>query len=315
MSENPTEYAAVVGTFDGVHRGHRYLIDDLRQRASQRGLATALFTFTDHPLSSLAPDRAPRLLTTVEEKLSLLGTTGIDRIDIKPFDTLASLTARQYIRHLSALGVRLLLIGYDNRFGSDGLTTLSQFVQAAHGTGVTVEQALELTTPDGLDINSSRIRRTIAAGEISIANDLLGYHYALTGTVVHGKQLGRTIGFPTANLQLPPDTRKHPVPRGVYACLASLHDGTTHPAMVNIGHRPTVDAPGAPDSIEAHIIGVQTDLYDTPLTLSFISRLRQERAFPSLQALQAQLAQDRRQTIDTIQSLNVHSTGHSLYCP
>lgn len=300
MSENPTGYAAVVGTFDGVHRGHRYLIDDLCRRAGQRGLATALFTFTDHPLSTLAPDRAPRLLTTVEEKLSLLGTTGIDHIDIKPFDTIATLTARQYIEQLSALDVKLLLIGYDNRFGSDGLTTLSQFVQASQDTGVTVEQAIELTTPDGLDINSSHIRRTIANGEISLANDLLGYHYSLTGTVIHGKQLGRTIGFPTANLQLPSGTRKLPVPRGVYACLATLHDNTTHPAMVNIGHRPTVDTPGAPDSIEAHIIGLQADLYDTPLTLHFISRLRQERAFPSLQALQAQLDQDRRQTIDLI---------------
>lgn len=290
-------YAAVVGTFDGVHRGHRYLIDDLRQRALHQGLATAVYTFTDHPLAYLAPHRAPHLLTTPDEKRTLLRDTGVDLIDITPFHTIARLTAREYILRLASQGVRLLLIGYDNRFGSDRLTTLSQFIHAAHGTGITVEQARELTTPDGLDINSTRIRQALTHADIPLANDLLGYRYSITGTVVHGKQLGRTIGFPTANLQLPPDTRKHPLPTGVYACTATLHDGTTHPAMVNIGHRPTVDTPHAPSTIEAHIIGLDTDLYDTTLTLHIHRRLRDEQRFDSLQALQAQLTRDRDQTL------------------
>ena len=302
-----TGYAAVIGTFDGVHRGHRYLIDDLCRRARIRGLGTAVFTFTDHPLATLAPERAPHLLTTVEEKSSLLRSTGVDKVDIKPFGTISTLTARLYIERLATLGIRLILIGYDNRFGSDGLTTLSQFIQAADDTGVTVEQASGLTTSDGLTINSSRIRFALTQGDISLANELLGYHYSLSGTVVRGKQLGRTIGFPTANLQLPPDTRKLLVPRGVYACQATLHDGTTHPAMVNIGHRPTVDHTDAPDTIEAHIINHRADLYDTPLTLRFHRRLRQEQPFPNLKALSDQLATDRFQTLEIIGKNTIQS--------
>lgn len=302
-------YAAVVGTFDGVHRGHRFLLDDLSARAAKAGLTTRVYTFTDHPLSVLRPDRAPLLLSTADEKRSQLESYGIGRIDIDDFASMSSLTAREYITRLASDGVTLLLIGYDNRFGSDGLTTLRQFAGAAHGAGVTVEQAAELTDSNGMPVNSSRIRRLLTDGKIRPANDLLGYEYSITGTVVKGKQLGRTIGFPTANIELTPGSRKLLPPNGVYACRALL--GTTAlPAMVNIGHRPTVDAPDAPVSIEANIIDAATDsdnaaaiatsldLYDKNLTLKFVERLRPEQRFPSLDALRAQLANDRLAAIN-----------------
>ncbi|MDE7386395.1 MAG: riboflavin biosynthesis protein RibF [Muribaculaceae bacterium] len=292
-------YAAVVGTFDGVHRGHRYLLDDLRQRAGARGLATRVYTFTDHPLATLCPSRAPFMLTTAAEKIGLLGRSGIDEYSICDFAEVAPMTAREYIELLAREGVGLLLIGYDNRFGSDRLVTVDQFVKAADGTGVEIQQAPELTDADGNPINSSRIRQLIADGDITAANALLGYRYELTGPVVHGKQLGRTIGFPTAN-QYIADGRKLIPAAGVYACLAAV-DGREYPAMVNIGHRPTVDRSDAPLSIEAHIIGADTDLYDRMLTLKVCDRLRPERRFDSLDALRRQLELDRATTLTLLQ--------------
>lgn len=291
-----TRYAAVIGTFDGVHTGHRYLLADLRDRAAALGLSTCACTFTDHPLATLRPQSAPPMLTTPAEKLSMLRALGIDRIDITPFVDVASMTARRYITQLASKGVRLILIGHDNRFGSDGLKTLQQFIDAARDTGVTIEQAVELTTPDGCDINSSRIRSLLAQGRLTQANELLGYRYRITGTVVKGKQLGRTIGFPTANLQPSAADRKVIPANGVYACLATV-DGMSLPAMVNIGHRPTVDTADAPISIEAHLIDCDQDLYDHTLTLEFIERLRDEQRHPTLDALRAQLERDRAATL------------------
>lgn len=300
---NSGGFAAVVGTFDGVHRGHRYLLDDLRHRAVKAGLSTCVYTFTDHPLATLRPEKSPRLLSTVTEKLSLLDACAVDRIEIKPFGDVASMTARQYIDLLASNGVTLLVIGHDNRFGSDGLVTLEQFCQAAKGSGVTVEQAAELTTPDGRDINSSRIRQLLSAGHVTEANELLGYEYSMTGKVVKGKQLGRTIGFPTANIDMGPQSRKLIVPNGVYACRAVIGKDII-PAMVNIGHRPTVDMPDAPMSIEAHLIGYDHDLYDRLLSLQFVERLRDERPFPTLDALKTQLHHDRINTISALKPLS-----------
>ena len=293
------DWAAVVGTFDGVHRGHRFLLDDLKARAKAAGLSTRVCTFSDHPLDTLRPDRSPLLLSTADEKRVLLRSCGIDRVDIDRFAPMASMTARQYIEHLASEGVKLLLIGHDNRFGSDGLTTLQQYADAASGTGVTILQAARLTDADGRPINSSRIRTFIENGDIAAANTLLGYEYNLTGTVVKGRQLGRTIGFPTANVAIESDSRKLLPPNGVYACRAVI-DGKIIPAMVNIGHRPTVDHPDAPVSIEAHLITVaprQLDLYGRQLTLRFVDRLRAEQRFPTLEALKEQLERDRVATL------------------
>lgn len=297
MSEHPI--AAVVGTFDGVHRGHRFLLDHLGRRARELSMTSCVYTFADHPLATLNPASAPLLLTTAAEKASLLRDTGVDGWHFDDFASISHLTARRYIELLAARGVRLLLLGYDNRFGSDRLSTVSDFVAAATGTGVTIEQAPQLTDTAGATINSSTIRRHIQHGDIVAANALLGYEYSITGTVVAGKQLGRTIGFPTANVQLPTASRKLPVSTGVYACRATVA-GEHFPAMVNIGSRPTVDAPGSPSSIEAHLIGTDSDMYGLQLTLAFVERLRDEQHFDTIDRLTAQLSADRLATLQRI---------------
>ncbi len=288
-------YAAVVGTFDGVHRGHRYLLDHLLRRARAEGLATRVYTFTRHPLATIAPDKAPAPLLSLRQKADRLRQTGIDDLRTDDFSALRGLTARQYLERLASEGVRLLIVGHDNRFGSDGLRSLGEFQQAAAGLPVAVEQAPELTI-GGCPVNSSAIRSLIAAGDIAGANALLGYPYAISGTVVSGRQLGRTIGFPTANL-LPADPELLLPPTGVYAATATAGDRHL-PAMLNIGHRPTVDSPDSPVTIEAHIIGLDSDLYGKPLTLQLQGRLRSEQRFDSVESLRRQLEADRKATLD-----------------
>lgn len=292
-------YAAVVGTFDGVHTGHRYLLDVLKGMARSRGLSTRVYTFTDHPLATLCPAKAPGLLTTVSEKRALLDSLGIDGIVVSEFGDVASMTARRYIEMLAGQGVKLLLVGHDNRFGSDGLVEFGQFVEAACGTGVEIKLATELTTPDGREINSSRIRGLIGDRKMREAAGLLGYPYSMTGTVVHGRQLGRTIGFPTANLELGAASRKLRVPAGVYACRA-LVDGAPVAAMVNIGHRPTVDSNDSPTTIEAHLIDYHADLYGRPLTLEFVDFMRAEQRYSSLDELRQALSHDREVTVSLV---------------
>lgn len=160
-----TRFAAVVGTFDGMHRGHNYLLDALKGRASQLGLATRVYTFTDHPLATLCSGKAPLMLNSLIEKMRRLESSGVDEYNIVDFCDIASMTARQYIEALGSNGVELIVIGYDNRFGSDRLVTLDQFREAARGTGVCIEQASELMTDDGSHLNSSAIRKLLLSGD------------------------------------------------------------------------------------------------------------------------------------------------------
>lgn len=297
--------------FDGVHSGHRYLLDQLRLQAAERSLKPLVITFTNHPLSVIAPDKAPRLLTSPLEKAALIRSEGFlgDEILLLPFDVkLRSTSAAGFLGMLRGrFDCAALLMGFNNRFGHDAPGDFASYKQLAANAGIELIQARELPARAG--VSSSEIRRLIAAGEVADAAALLGRPYTLTGTVVRGKALGRTLGFPTANLHTP-STLILPAP-GVYAATATIAPPlfpstvasrqasskaeVSYPAMVNIGSRPTVDDPGAPLSVEAHIIGLpeETNLYDCRLTLSFVDRLRSERRFASLEALRAQLLLDR----------------------
>lgn len=281
---------AAVGTFDGVHLGHRFVIDRMKEIAARQGLSTCVYTFTDTPLVTLAPAKAPRQLSTPAEKVRLLEEACVDRCVMRDFGELAPLTAREFIAMLARDGVKVLLIGYDNRFGSDGLVTLEEFREAASGTGVCVEQAPELRTGDGKPLNSTVIRHAIMAGDIIKANKLLGYNYSLTGRVEHGKALGRTIGFPTANVG-DVSCRKLIPALGVYACEARV-GSRSYRSMVNIGHRPTVAGGESTVTIEAYLVGYEGDLYGKEISLRFERRLRDERRFASLDELKAQLTLD-----------------------
>ena len=189
-------------------------------------------------------------------------------------------------------GVREMLLGFNNRFGHDAPRDFDAYRRLAAECGITITRATELTSGNGTHVSSSVIRDLIGNhGDIPTATTLLGHPYELSGTITHGKQLGRTIGFPTANL-IPSDNRKLIPKAGVYAATATLQDGQKYPAVVNIGHRPTVDSPGSAISIEAHIIGFSGDLYGHTLTVQFRRRLRDERRFPTLAALRTQIAAD-----------------------
>lgn len=282
---------AAIGTFDGVHLGHRFLIDELRRRASLRGEQPAVVTFRRHPLEIIRPERVPSSITPLAEKLRLLEQSGIERVIVLDFDDrLRRMSALSFVEMLAErFGTDALMLGYDTRLGSDRLTP-AELSPAAAAVGVEIFTAGEMQLGHR-SVCSSDIRRLISSeGDVSHAAGMLGRHFELTGTVVHGARLGRTLGFPTANL-VPADPRAL-IPRdGVYAAWAvspALQRDT--PAVVNIGVRPTVD--GTQRTIEAHMPGVTEELYGKELTLRFVRRIRDEKKFSSLESLKAAIAAD-----------------------
>lgn len=278
--------AATVGTFDGVHRGHIAVIEKLRQIGSEAGLTPTVITFDRHPLSVVAPERAPMRLMKPDKEAERLRSMGV-HVEIVPFTPeLMRLTASEWMRRMKReMNVDALVVGYDNTFGCDGVDmSVADYVRLGRNEGIAVTEA-----PVVSGISSSAIRRALTAGDVAKAGAMLGYRYALGGKVAHGRQLGRTIGFPTANLE--PDASMLVPANGVYAAEATIPAGRRYPAVVNIGNRPTVGA-GLDRTIEAHIIGYEGNLYDCPLRLEFLRRLRDERQFASFEALRGQIAAD-----------------------
>jgi len=291
-AEREAGTVATVGFFDGVHRGHAFLLRQVADEAARRGLRSLALTFADHPRRVLGGE-APALLTPPEEKLRLLAAQGLDACELLDFTPqLAALTARrfmdEYLRR--RFGVRCLVMGYDHRFGCDRAATPADYVAWGRAAGIDVVRAAELPA-DGLHVSSSAVRRLLQAGDADGARLCLGRSYALRGTVVHGRGVGRRLGFPTANLR--PACPLQLIPRcGVYAAWAEV-GGVRHKAMVNIGRRPTLDN-GADVSVEACLLRFSADLYGASLTLSFEHRLRDERKFGSLAALCDALRADSR---------------------
>ncbi len=279
---------ATTGFFDGVHCGHRLVAERLVSEARKRGDGSLVVTFWPHPRAVLQNGaRELRLLTTLDEKKDLLHGLGVDRIEVLDFTrTFAALTAGEYLRLLKdRFGVTTLLMGYDNRIGSDRLTA-SDLLPVAEGLG------LELARVEALGdvpISSTKIRKALEEGKVEEANGMLGYRYGLYGAVVAGNRLGRTIGFPTANLQLYEPLKLIPG-NGVYAVEAEVL-GRSFRAMTNIGTRPTVG--GTVRTVETHILDFDEDIYGLPLRIRFLRRIRDEVRFPSLDALKAQLGKDR----------------------
>lgn len=276
---------ATIGMFDGVHLGHQYLISQLKEHCDE---AVAV-TFTNHPLWVIKGEREPRLLSTPAEKSGLLGVLDVSPV-LLPFDgQLRHMTAEEFIRMLAREhGIDRLVLGFNNSIGSDRRTSDDDSA-LSNATGVEIIRASEL--PGDVKVNSSAIREMVAAGDIKQAAALLGRNYTLHGTVVHGKKLGRTIGFPTANIDV--DNADKLIPAlGVYAADAITTDGRKYRAVVNIGRRPTVDNPAAPVTIEAHLDGFTGSLYDQSLTIHFLDHLRGERRFSGLDELKAAISND-----------------------
>ena len=312
-----------IGTFDGVHRGHTLLLATLRDLCRERRLIPTAVTFDRHPLEVVAPARAPRRLLSPQRQQQLLREAGADAVVIFPFTPeLSAISAREWIRCMrDDLDTSMILLGYDNHFGHDGRSlTHDDLRRIGNEEGVEIVVGPELP-----DASSSAVRRALERGDIAEATRLLGRAPEIEGTVVKGQQLGRTLGFPTANLTPAPNALI-PLP-GVYAARIRLlpsgekilsaesssaeRESEQHrfPVMLNIGSRPTV-AENLPSTIEAHIIGFDGNLYGKELRLELIARIRDERRFPSLEDLKRELEADRDNVLD-IFSKNILSDNDS----
>lgn len=288
-----TPSAVTVGSFDGVHRGHVAMITEARELAASRGLPLTVVTFARHPRLLFSGSDAPFLLTSTDDKLSLLERAGVERCLLLPFDNaMASLTAEEFMHDilLQRLGVRMLAVGYDHHFGRPQTGEgISQYVGYGREMGVEVV-LLHPYTPDGQKISSSRVRGELAAGDVEAAARMLGRNYSLQGRVVHGEALGRRLGFPTANISLLEPLQLLPLD-GVYECTIKVRL-QSYRGVMNVGCKPTVN--GSSRTIEVFIIGFDGDIYGEPVVVEFVRRLRGERRFAGLDDLRAQIESDVR---------------------
>ena len=289
------ELVATIGFFDGVHRGHRFLIDRVIEEAQRSGMSSAVITFDRHPREVLQTDYQPDLLSTLDEKLLLLSKTHVDNTVVLHFDaSLAALTAHDFMRDVlqGQLKVRKLIIGYDNRFGHNRSEGFDDYVRYGKELGIEVIRA-DAFLPDDVRVSSSFIRTCLREGRVEDANRLLGYDYTIESRIVSGYQNGRKMGFPTANLDVTRCQQLLPA-SGVYAVLVRLKDSVGWKrGMMNIGHRPTFN--GTTTSMEVNLFNFSGDLYGQELLVSFISKIRDERKFDSIDALAEQLQHDKVQ--------------------
>ena len=286
------------GFFDGVHLGHRLVLEKLLSIARERGDESMVVTFWPHPRNVLQDDaRNLRLLTSLSEKKDLLKGLGIDRVEVLPFTRAFSrLTTREYLGGYvkGRFGGKAILLGYDNRIGSD-LLGPDEIEKVAVEVGLDVVRTGCLGTPNGKVVSSTKIREAIAAGDVESAAGMLGYNYSLTGVVVAGNRLGRTIGFPTANMRLYEPLKLLPG-NGVYSVeVESL--GRVFKGMCNIGTRPTVNV-GSDRTVETNIFDFDEDIYGLDLKVTFRRKIRDERRFDSLDALKCQLIKDRQACLE-----------------
>lgn len=282
-----------VGTFDGVHRGHRDVVERLVARARALKIPSVLVTFDPHPLEIVNPAAAPLLLTTHDEKLEVLAETGIDYMAVVPFTpNLALYSAEAFVELVlrRCFRMRELLIGYDHGFGRQRAGNVNVLRTLGERDGFRVEVVDAVSTAEGQSVSSTSIRRAIAGGDLARAAESLGRPYSVSGKVIPGAQRGRTLGFPTINLG-PPPPRKLLPPEGVYAVRVQTPRGPRG-GMMNLGPRPTFG--DAATSLEAHLFDAAGDFYGAQVRIDFVERLRETRKFASVEELKTQLAQDER---------------------
>ena len=283
---------ATIGFFDGVHRGHQFLIRHLVETARQDGLASTVITFDEHPRKVLQSDYQPEMLSTLDSKLLLLSKTEVDNAVVLHFDRqMAALSAREFMQQVlhDHLNVKKLFIGYDHRFGHNRADTFDDYVRYGKEMGIEVikNEAFQI---DGVNISSSVIRSFLKEGEIEMANQCLGYPYTIIGKVVNGYHEGRKLGFPTANLDISHFGQLIPAP-GVYAVKARMENTVVWKhGMMNIGTRPTFNGKGI--TLETHIFNFDGDIYDQLLLVSFVKRIRGEQKFDGPEELALQLKED-----------------------
>lgn len=298
---SPRPCVAAIGFFDGVHTGHRYLIRQVQEVAAARGLCAALLTFPVHPRKVMNPDAKFSLLTVPQEKIALLAETGIDYCLLLDFTPeIARLTARQFMQQVlqARYQVQCLVIGHDHRFGHNRSEVFEDYVRYGRELGMEVIRAQAYASPltgeeEDTPVSSSLVREQLLRGEVEIASRYLGYEYFIEGTVEGGYRIGRTLGFPTANLRIDAADKLLPAD-GVYAVWATWK-GQRYMGMLNIGFRPTMNN-GTHRTIEVNILHFNADLYDQPLRLTFVRRIRPEQKFDSIEALIERMHQDAVET-------------------
>jgi riboflavin kinase / FMN adenylyltransferase len=290
LAEFPKDIQTVlsIGMFDGVHKGHQQIIQELKRHTSSN-LKSVVLTFWPHPKKILSTQQAPKLLSTLEERIELLEDEGIDYVVVLPFTKeLSELTARKFVEEIliEKLHINTIVMGYDHKFGNDRKGDINFLKSLSTELKFNVVE-IPAHLIEQMTISSTEIRTALAQHQILTATTLLGRYYSIEGTVVKGRALGRTIGFPTANIQIHPD--KLVPANGVYAVWAEGELGM-YPAMINIGNNPTI--PGASHSVEVNIFDFNANLYDQILQVYFVDYLREEVKFSGIDALVAQLKLD-----------------------
>jgi riboflavin kinase/FMN adenylyltransferase len=292
------------GTFDGVHVGHQRIINRLKEIATQAGGETVLLTFYPHPRMVLFPDdNELKLLNTQEEKIKLLEKQGVDHLIIYPFTKeFSRLSSVNFIRDIlvNKIGTKKLVIGYNHHFGRNREGSFEHMKEYGPVYGFDVE---EIPAQDihNIEISSTKIREALQRGDIRTANTFLGYSHLLTGTVVKGKQLGRTLGYPTANLAIADKFKLIPG-NGIYVVEVG-YGAEIYKGMMSIGLNPTVNN-GTDRTIEVNILDFEKDIYGEELTIGFIDKIRDEEKFDNLEKLKQQLGKDKQHTLRTFQKLN-----------
>ena len=280
-----------MGTFDGVHIGHKKILEKITQNTENEKYESLVLTFFPHPRMILQEESAIKLLNTITEKIDLLEKTGIENLVIHPFDeSFSRLTAEEFVREIlvEQFHIQKIIIGHDHRFGRNRTANIDDLIDFGKKYGFEVEQ-ISAQEINEISVSSTKIRNALEEGDIVLANKYLGYEYFLTGTIIKGKQLGRTIGFPTANLKIEENYKL--IPRNGVYIVSSIINNKTVFGMMNIGFNPTVN--GENQTIEIHFFDFEADLYHQKITVSLLHRIRSEQKFDSVVLLKEQLEKDR----------------------
>ncbi|MEN9908108.1 MAG: hypothetical protein RLZZ540_1257 [Bacteroidota bacterium] len=298
---SPKKTILTLGTFDGVHIGHKKILEKVIQNTLDEKYESLVLTFFPHPRMILQERSEIKLLNTIAEKVNLLEQLGIQNLVIHPFDeTFSRLTAEEFVKTVlvEQFKIHKIIIGYDHRFGRNRTADINNLIEFGEKYGFEVEQISAQEIND-ISVSSTKIRNAIQEGNMLLANKYLGYDYFLTGTIIKGKQLGRTIGFPTANLKIEEDYKLIPL-NGVYIVSSQINGQKVY-GMMNIGHNPTVG--GEHLTIEIYYLNFDADLYDQKIAVSILKRIRGEEKFGSLALLQEQIEKDKIHTLSYIKEL------------